>query len=1316
MRCLSLAKSLIFFFFLILSTTVFSGTIVVLNTDDEGAGSLRQAVRDAITGDTIRFDETLISSGNATIVLDSSIVYSNKGLTFKGLYNSTDTLKISGNNTNRIFTILQTQRTVIDSLVLFNGYANGALDDPKGGAIFISNGTDTMFFNNSVFYDNVAVGNGGVIHNVDYGGNLHFSINNSTFKNNSGSNGAALFLRSINNNSFVEITDSKFLNNSSDVDGGAIFIKSLENTYLTLLGSDVEENSCGNGYGAGVFLDGVDSELTLESSKLNLNENLSTGSFHGGGAYVYGSDNSTVTINDSEISDNTCLNADNGFGLYVYANLDVNLTVNNSIVDNNSGSGSGAFYAESNLGDLNCSFDSTSFTNNSTTTTGGAMFLTSGGAVSVDFNETVVSNNSSNSHGGAIYMYNAGSNEVLEFSILNSEIDNNTSNVGSGTGMHINADSLIFSLENSSLSSNRHFGSSNEQGGGAYLTATNFNKTTIINSELKFNETPGGGAALITRTSGVSGDTELNVVNSTASNNIGGGIFGAFGVMSSQGNININLINSTFNENTTQNLGGAIYAYAQENSEINVTKSTAFGNSADQNGGFIYLYGGALAEVNIKESTIVGNTTLNQGGAVYCFNSNPTATIKNSIISENTGTDQLYIYNSTTSELVGGISNGFNIFSNNQLGAVFSDQINVTETDLNLQPLALNGETTETMIPGTGSVAINAGDPNNISDAQNGSVVGVRDIGAAEYNACPNAPVINFAITNSSCDETDGAVNTTITGDSPFDVSWSNGADTENISDLAPGTYYLTVIDVNDCEVTAVANVNSNQLTLSGVVTNNVCTDLTAGEIDLTVTGTATPFVYQWTTGASSQDVTNLVAGQYEVIVTDANDCSSSMSFNVEEPDEFLVGMEVIDAGCGLVNGEIDLSVTGGTGNYTIDWQNSMGTSIGATEDLTGLPQGFYTVTIIDENGCSISKSTQISEIGAPVISVLSITNADCTDNGEIDIDIQTAGTILSTTWSNLETTEDITGLAPDTYTVSVEDNNNCISNASIQVLNAIPEAINICLVTVDTLTGTNMVVWEKPISTTIDKFIIYRETSVSGQYLALDTVDYNDDSEYTDPAAFPNLRSWRYKISVVNTCGVESELSLAHKTIHCTISAALGGGFNILWNSYEGFSYSTFEVWRHRDVSGWELLESLSNTNFSLSDNPTSYTGLDYFVSVAPPSTCTSTTRAQDHNASRSNKSSHTTGILIDPTDGIIEYSNSFSVYPNPVNSELYINTNSANNYSINIFDLSGKLVYSNTFSQSSISINLKDLENGAYIVRIISDDAILNKQIVKN
>lgn len=573
-------------------------------------------------------------------------------------------------------------------------------------------------------------------------------------------------------------------------------------------------------------------------------------------------------------------------------------------------------------------------------------------------------------------------------------------------------------------------------------------------------------------------------------------------------------------------------------------------------------------------------------------------------------------------------------------------------------------------------------------------------------------PTISMSVTNATCGELNGAVDATVTGGSSITFLWNNGTTDEDLVDVGANSYFLTATNEFGCTSNKVANVVSSELAITGTVTNNPCRGLTVGAIDLSIIGSASPFEFEWTNGAESEDLMNLASGEYEVIVTDMNGCQSTASFQVSQPDAFNFSETVTNATCGSADGEIDMTVSGGTGNLDFDWRNSTNTQVATDEDLIGFGQGQYTLNVTDENGCSDAFIVNISEDGGPSIILDSVTSASCLDDGALFTSIDALNGVNTILWSNSETTDDMTNLSDGSYSVTVTDNSGCIGNAIFNVPNAIPTLTEICLVTVDQATNTNLIVWEKPVTTDISSFVVYRESSVAGQYQVIDTVAYSDESQLTDSTAFPQIRSWKYKVGTINTCGVESQLSPIHKTIHCAISQGLGGVYNIFWDNYGGFPYTTYEVWRHTATNGWENIQSISLGNNSYTDTPPETNELDYYVAIASPNTC-STSKANDYNSSRSNR---TAGVFepIDQT-GIEEILNSnIKLYPNPFSNEIRLTYDSHETVSIELYDVQGKLLKL-IDTKSGVAINMASLEKGVYFLSFKLNGMNYKRKIVK-
>ncbi len=289
--------------------------------------------------------------------------------------------------------------------------------------------------------------------------------------------------------------------------------------------------------------------------------------------------------------------------------------------------------------------------------------------------------------------------------------------------------------------------------------------------------------------------------------------------------------------------------------------------------------------------------------------------------------------------------------------------------------------------------------------------------------------------TNVSCNGgANGSVDVSITGGTlPYDISWSNGANTEDISGLAAGTYSVTVIDDSDCEAFYTVTITEpSELLVSVTSTDVTCCNYADGTVDLTVSGGVMPYTYSWDNGAATQDLSNLGPGVYCVTVTDFNGCTATICSNqITEPPCLDATYTKVDIDCyGNGNGSIDVTVTGGTMPYTYSWLSGE-----VVEDLTSLGPGNYCLTVTDANGCTDNLCVDIYE---PPLLQISTTHLDITccgfNNGSIDLTISGGSAPISILWSNQEISEDLFNLGPGQYCVTVTDDNNCVVETCVTI------------------------------------------------------------------------------------------------------------------------------------------------------------------------------------------------------------------------------------------------------------------------------------------
>ena len=169
---------------------------------------------------------------------------------------------------------------------------------------------------------------------------------------------------------------------------------------------------------------------------------------------------------------------------------------------------------------------------------------------------------------------------------------------------------------------------------------------------------------------------------------------------------------------------------------------------------------------------------------------------------------------------------------------------------------------------------------------------------------------------------------------SSYTYSWT-GATTSSNEDLlgiGAGTYNLIATDDNGCTTSeSVVIIESNEVTLSYIQSNYngfgvSCSGNNDGWIDLTVNGGTSPYTYLWDTADTTEDISNILAGSYNVTIIDENGCDTNATFTITEPNP--INWSAISSNLLCFNdntGSINLTVTGGTPGYTFSWTGPNG-------------------------------------------------------------------------------------------------------------------------------------------------------------------------------------------------------------------------------------------------------------------------------------------------------------------------------------------------------------------------------------------------------
>lgn len=311
------------------------------------------------------------------------------------------------------------------------------------------------------------------------------------------------------------------------------------------------------------------------------------------------------------------------------------------------------------------------------------------------------------------------------------------------------------------------------------------------------------------------------------------------------------------------------------------------------------------------------------------------------------------------------------------------------------------------------------------------------------FNVSATVPQPDELVANAtSTSETGNSANdgtATVTfdgGTNPITAEWSNGNSGTMITNLTPGNYSVTVTDGNDC--TATASITVNSFDCGGFSAGVSSTDISCfGENDGTanvsgVVGNA-PYSYNWSNGSTNVSISNLSAGTYQVTVSDASDCETTLSVTIDEPTELQSTLSKTDETSNSGNnGTASVNPSGGSQPYSYLWSNGNTTNV-----VTDLAPGNYSVTITDNNDCSWFQSFNIQPFDCAISGNLSITNASCpnTADGSATIIINGGTDPFDISWSNGDIGPTAENLAPGFYIVTVVDFNECDFMQTFQIM-----------------------------------------------------------------------------------------------------------------------------------------------------------------------------------------------------------------------------------------------------------------------------------------
>jgi hypothetical protein len=346
-----------------------------------------------------------------------------------------------------------------------------------------------------------------------------------------------------------------------------------------------------------------------------------------------------------------------------------------------------------------------------------------------------------------------------------------------------------------------------------------------------------------------------------------------------------------------------------------------------------------------------------------------------------------------------------------------------------------------------------------VKDANGCMVSG--SVSISQPTAIVIAPVL---VTNVGCNGGNtGAIDISVfNGTAPYTYHWSNSKTTQDIINLAPGTYTVTVTDHNGCTKSATGTVQP-RLKLDLSKSNLTCNGSADGSATATASAGTAPYTYHWNTGATSPIISGLTAGTYTVTIADFTGCTRTGAVSISQPAAIGITGVVTAATCsGSASGAVNITLSQGVAPFTYNWSNG-----NTTEDISGLTAGTYTVTVTDHNGCTASKTFAVAQPTSLSVT-LSVNNISChgSEDGKLTATV-TGGTKFPLTalcngerycfsWSNGGTAKVNSNLAAGTYTVTITDANGCFIVSSGTISEPAAIVIDPVIVTNVNCSGSN--------------------------------------------------------------------------------------------------------------------------------------------------------------------------------------------------------------------------------------------------------------------
>lgn len=508
-----------------------------------------------------------------------------------------------------------------------------------------------------------------------------------------------------------------------------------------------------------------------------------------------------------------------------------------------------------------------------------------------------------------------------------------------------------------------------------------------------------------------------------------------------------------------------------------------------------------------SDGTATANATGGAGGFTYSWNTTPVQTTQTAT-GLATGT-----YTVTATD-----ADGCSISAPVTVPNVGGPTVTVTETPVTCNG-GTNGTATATPSGGVGPYTY-IWDTNPVQTTQTatGLEVGTYTVYITDSQGCngegtvtvtqSNSITVTATYTDPLCfGSADGTASATASGGTtPYWFQWDANPViyAQNATGLPAGTYTVIATDNFGCSATATVTLVNPPLMLVNITGNNLsCNSANDGSATANVSGGTQPYTFDWNTNPdqTTQIAENLPAGNYSVLVTDSNGCVATAGTTITQPPAITLSVSSTNTPCGQQTGTATATASGGVGTLSYLWNSN---PVQTTAVATNLPAGTYTVTVTDDNDCSVTATATVLSPGGPS-STVSHTNVSCYggNNGTATVTATGGNTPYTYLWSpGGATTQTAFGLSAGTYTSTVTDQSGCTTVSTVTISQPAAIAIALDVTDIDCFGQTTGAV----------------DAAVTGGVTAY-TYSWNTTPEQTT-ASISNLVAGSYSLTVTDANG----------------------------------------------------------------------------------------------------------------------------------------------------------------------------------------------------